>query len=391
METDNKVPGFLRQILSVSSAHFINDFYSSFLAPLLPVIMDTLSINLTSAGLLTSISRFPSIFNPLIGYLADKKGTKYFVVFAPALTSTFMSLIGQAHSFWSLALLLFLSGMSSSLFHSPSPGFISRISDTRKGFGLSLYTAGGGTGRGLGPLVAVWAAGLWGLEGLYRLMFIGWGVSIVLFLQFKKIGLEDIPKSSLRKAIPLFRRFFFPLALVLLLRSSLLASLGTYLPVFMVETGAPLWLAGAALSIFEISGVIGALVLGPFSDKIGRRKIINLSMLLSSLLIPLFLQIHGWLVFPVLILLGFFSVSTGTIFMALVQDNFQEHRATGNSVYILISFLSNAVMLVLVGFLGDQLGLSTTYLISAGLALFSIPVLKLLPSAASLNHVQPNS
>jgi MFS family permease len=100
----------------------------------------------------------------------------------------------------------------------------------------------------------------------------------------------------------------------------------------------------------------------------------------SSILIPIFLLLEGWLVFPTLVLLGFFSISTGTIFMALVQDNFQHHPATGNSIYILLSFLTNALMLIVIGSLGDQLGLRTAYLISAGAALCSIPAMRLLPS-----------
>jgi len=373
--------GSHRQILSIAGGHLIHDFYTSFLAPLLPALMDHLSINLTTAGILTSISRLPSIFNPLIGYLADKKGARYFVIFAPGLTATMMSLIGSANSIYSLALLLFLSGTSSTLFHASSPGLVAKASEERKGRGLSLYMAGGGIGRGLGPLVVVWAVGIWGLSGIFRLMFIGWCMSLYLFFQFSSKEIHPQPKYSLRADIPQFKRFFLPLALVLVLRSALVSSLSTYLPVFMVDSGAPLWIAGIALSIQEVSGVLGSLVLGPISDKVGRTKIINISMLISSLIVPLFLQARGWLVFPLLVILGFFSLSTGTIFMALVQDNFHHHRATGNSVYILISFLSNALMLVVIGYLGDANGLRFAYLISAAAAFLSIPSMRLLPSS----------
>ena len=368
-----------RQIFSIAGGHLIHDFYTGFLAPLLPSLMDYLSINLAAAGLLTSMSRLPSIFNPIIGYLADKKGARYFVILAPGLTATLMSLTGSAKSVYALGFLLFLSGISSTLFHAASPGLVVKASEKRKGRGLSLYMAGGGIGRSLGPLVVVWAVGTWGLEGIYRLMFIGWIISGILFLQFRSIEIQPQEKYSLREEIPLFKRFFFPLALVLILRSALISSLSTYLPVFMVESGAPLWLAGTALSIHEISGVIGSLVLGPISDKIGRTKIINLSMLISSLLIPIFLQARGWQIFPLLVIMGFFCLSANTIFMALVQDNFQHHRATGNSVFILIHFLSSALMLVVVGYIGDSYGLKTAYLISAGAALLSIPSLRLLP------------
>jgi FSR family fosmidomycin resistance protein-like MFS transporter len=368
-----------KQVYSISGGHLFHDLYTSFLAPLLPTLMDNLSLNLTGAGILTSISRLPSIFNPIIGYLADKTGARYFIIFAPAFTATLMSLIGSTNSPIALGIVLFLSGASSTVFHASSPGLVAKATESRKGFGLSVYMAGGGIGRGLGPLLAVWAVSIWGLSGLWRLMFLGWGVSLILYFQFRNFEFKPKERYSLRKELPYFKRFFIPLAFVLILRSGLTASLNTYLPVFMVQSGTPLWLAGAALSILEISGVIGALVLGPFSDKVGRKKVINISIIISAVLVPVFLQLSGWSVFPLLILLGFFSLSTGTIFLALVQDNFQHHRATGNSIYMLLSFLSNAFMLIVIGIIGDNFSLSMAYWISSLAAILSIPVIQLLP------------
>ena len=369
-----------KQVYSIAGGHLFHDLYTSFLAPLLPTLMDSLSINLTVAGLLTSLSRLPSILNPLIGYLADKTGARYFVIFAPAFTATFMSLIGSTNSPIALGIILFLGGVSSTIFHASSPGLVAKASETRKGFGMSVYMAGGGIGRGLGPLLAVLALSIWGLSGFWRLMFLGWGVSIILYFQFRNFEFKPKERYSLREDLPFFKRFFIPLAFVLILRSALNACMSTYLPVYMVQSGTPLWLAGAALSILEISGVIGALILGPFSDKIGRKKIIVISIIFSATLVPIFLQLSGWAVFPILILIGFFSISTGTMFLALVQDNFQHHRATGNSIYILLSFLSNALMLIVIGLIGDNFGLSLAYWISAFAALLSIPVMQFLPS-----------
>ncbi len=369
-----------KQVYSISGGHLFHDLYTSFLAPLLPTLMDNLSLNLTGAGILTSISRLPSILNPIIGYLADKTGARYFVIFAPAFTATLMSLIGSTNSPLALGIILFLSGASSTVFHASSPGLVAKATESRKGFGLSVYMAGGGIGRGLGPLLAVWAVSIWGLSGLWRLMFLGWGVSLILYFQFRNFEFKPKERYSLRNELPYFKRFFIPLAFVLILRSGLTASLNTYLPVFMVQSGTPLWLAGAALSILEISGVIGALVLGPFSDKVGRKKVINISIIISAVLVPVFLQLSGWSVFPFLILLGFFSLSTGTIFLALVQDNFQHHRATGNSIYILLIFLSNALMLIVIGIIGDKFSLSMAYWLSSFAAILSIPVMQLLPA-----------
>ncbi|MCJ7717104.1 MAG: MFS transporter [Anaerolineales bacterium] len=368
------------QVYVVAGGHLFHDLYTSFLAPLLPTLIENLSLSLTSAGFISAFARIPSILNPFIGYLADKKGAKYFVILSPALTASLMSLLGIAPNVYTLALILFFAGMSSTMFHAASPGLVASASSDRKGFGLSLFMAGGGLGRTLGPLLVIWAAAQWGLPGIYRVAVLGWAASIILFFQFRKFDIKSPEQHSLRSTIPIFKEFFFPLSLVLILRSTLTASLNTYLPIYMVQSGAPLWMAGAALSTLELAGVIGALAIGPLSDTFGRRKSINISMLISAILVPIFLQVSGWLVIPLLLLLGFFSLSTGTLFLALVQDHFQDHRATGNGVYLLISLLSNAVMLVVIGYIGDHSGLRTAYLISSVAALLSIPALKLIPA-----------
>lgn len=235
------------------------------------------------------------------------------------------------------------------MFHAASPGLVASASGVRKGYGLSLFMAGGGIGRSLGPLLVVWVVSVWGLSSIYRLMFMGWAVSLILFIQFRKLDFTPQKNSPLKSAF-----------LYGSLRRSTLD-------------------CGAALTVQEISGVIGALFMGPISDNFGRRKIIKISLLISAFLVPVLLQVQGLLVFPVLVLLGFFGLSPGTIFLALVQDNFQEHRATGNGVYLLISFLSNGLMLIIIGFIGDNLGLKTAYLIGAAASLCSIPALALLP------------
>jgi len=367
------------QVYVIAGGHLFHDLFTSFLPPILPTLIKNLSLSLTSAGIITAFSRIPSVLNPFIGYFADKAGAKYFVILSPAITATLMSLLGLATNVYSLVLVLFFSGVSSTMFHAASPGLVASASSKRKGFGLSLFMAGGGLGRTIGPLLVVWAVAYWGFPGLYRLSILGWAASIVLYFQFRKFDLKASKHHSLRAAIPVFKKFFIPFSLVLILRSTLTASLNTYLPIYMVQSGAPLWMAGAALSTLEFSGVIGALIIGPLSDTFGRRKSINISMLISAITLLFFLQVSGWMVIPFLVILGFFSLSTSTLFLALVQDHFQDHRATGNSVYLLISMLSNAIMLVIIGYIGDHFGLKTAYLISSAAALLSIPALRLIP------------
>ena len=120
-------------VVTISLAHMAHDIYTSFLAPILPLIVAKLGISLSMAGMLSVIQKIPSLFNPLIGILADNFKVRYFVIFAPAITTISMSLIGLAPSYLMLAILLFIAGISSTLFHVPSPVMIRHISGKKLG------------------------------------------------------------------------------------------------------------------------------------------------------------------------------------------------------------------------------------------------------------------
>ena len=60
------------KILALSIGHFVHDVYSSFLAPLLPLLIEKLSMSLTQAGFLSTIMQIPALLNPYIGVMADR-------------------------------------------------------------------------------------------------------------------------------------------------------------------------------------------------------------------------------------------------------------------------------------------------------------------------------
>lgn len=368
-----------RKVYSVAAGHLFHDLHSAFLAPLLPEIISKLALSFTSVGVLTSLVRLPALVNPYLGYLADTIGARYFVIVAPALTATFMSVLGLSSSAWVLGMLLLLSGLSIALFHAPSPAIIGDSAGDKVGFGMSLFMAGGGLGRTIGPLLAVWAVGMWGLEGTYRLMAIGWASSVFLTWQLRDVDVNPHSPPPDLSDLPKFKTFFLPLAGILVLRNYLIVAVTTYLPTYMRQAGAPLWIAGGSLAVLELSGVVGSLIIGPISDLLGRRQILMSAMGLAGLSLFGFQRASGWITVPFLILLGISSKSTGTIFLALVQDQFNTHRATSNGVFMSLSFLTNAGMLLLMGIIGDLTGLRFAYVLGTITSLLAVPALLLLP------------
>ena len=145
------------QVLTISSAQFVHDVYSAFLAPLLPLLIEKMSLTLTLAGSLSAFMQLPAIITPFIGHLADKYNLRYLVILAPGLTATAMSAMGLAPNYATLALFLILAGISSAIFHAPAPAMVGQISGKRVGQGMSWFMGGGELARTVGPIVAVWA------------------------------------------------------------------------------------------------------------------------------------------------------------------------------------------------------------------------------------------
>lgn len=359
--------------------HFVHDIYTSSVAPLLPVLIERLSLSLTAAGSLNAIMQLPAIFNPLIGYMADKVSLRYLVIFAPAVTATLVSMIGFAPGYWPLAIMLFAVGVSNAGFHAPAPAMIARLSGKQVGLGMSLFMTAGSLGFTVGPLLVVWAVSTWTLDGFWRLIFMGWATSLVLFLRLRHVSARLEKNGSLRAMLPAIGGLFVPIIFFNLFRNPMIESLTTYLPTYMSQQGSNLWVAGGSLSVMELAGAAGAMTMGIWSDKAGRKRVLFLASLLTTLLMLIFLRVEGWLVFPVLLAMGFTGFSVMPVMLALVQEQFPNNRATANGLYMMVIFLLRPVGTLLVGILGDRLGLQSAFLISALISLLTLPAVLAMP------------
>ncbi|WP_146066732.1 MFS transporter, partial [Candidatus Venteria ishoeyi] len=217
-----------------------------------------LGLTNSQIGILSVVQRLPSLFNPLVGIMADKFPVRYFVIVSPAITSITMSLIGLAPGVVIIGILLFVTGISSTLFHTPSPVMMKKVSGDKPGKGMSFYMLGGEFARTLGPLLITAAVSYWGLEGTWRLMPFGLVASFILFLRLRKIPIrEDIQQStsyrSFGKTLKATLPFFLILAGFMFFRGVAKAALTTFLTIYLDEQGQSLWFVNGALSIFQFT------------------------------------------------------------------------------------------------------------------------------------------
>jgi FSR family fosmidomycin resistance protein-like MFS transporter len=285
-------------------------------------------------------------------------------------------------------MLLIVTGLSSASLHAAGPAVIGKISGQKLGRGMGFWMVGGEAGRTLGPLTVVTTVQLIGLRGTPWLMIAGPITSLFLYRQLKNVA--DITPRT-RRSLP-FRQLLrgmgsllLPITGIVVARSFLAAALATYLPVLLTEQGSSLWLAGASLTVFEAAGVVGALVGGSLSDRLGRRLVLFVAMAVASVFIFVFLSATGWLQFPLLLILGFSVLSITPVFLAMMQEAFPENRALATGSFMALSFLVRSTVVVVLGAVADRHGMRSAFVVSGIVSLLGIPLIFLIPKRAETN------
>ena len=303
---------------------------------------------------------------------------RYLVIFTPAITAISMSLIGVAPGYGILAILLFTSGVSSAFFHVPTPVMIKKVAGDKTGKGMSFYMVGGEAARSVGPLIVTAAVTQWGLSGTFRLMPLGILASIILFFRLKDIEIrKDLHgrKIEFRKYGRVLNRYIpllVTVAGISFFRGAMKSALTLYLPTFLRDQGNTIWQASQGLALVQFTGIIGTMFSGTLSDKFGRKNTLILITLVSPMLMVLFILFRDAMAYPILAVIGFFLVAHQSVILAAIHDTDSNHLPFINGIYMTTNLFLNAIMIMLVGWLADHIGLIKTFWISSGIAVFSV-------------------
>ncbi len=371
------------RILTITGGHVAHDGFSAFFAPLLPKIQEKLALSYSQIGLLSFGLQIPFISTLLLGYLADHLSVRHFVIFAPAVTATAMSLTGLTSGFWPLMVIVVVAGFSVAAFHAPAPAMISQISGKRVGLGMSLFMASGELGRTLGPLLVAGSVTLFGLEGIWRVMFLGWVASALLFWR-----LHEVPGRPRDQGAPQTLRLFWKngrrlLSLMggmIVFRTFLHVALTTYLPLYMRDILGAEFVEGAfALTLMEGAGVLGAVAAGSLCDHVSRKGILLALFILSPLLVFLFTLVPVQLVYWMLPLVGFFTLSTTPVILTILQTRFPRNRALASGTFMSMGVVSRSVTTWGLGLVADQFNLAVVFQVCIAASVLGILPLLLMP------------
>jgi FSR family fosmidomycin resistance protein-like MFS transporter len=302
---------------------------------------------------------------------------RWLVIAGLALAAVFTPLMGLAPSYWVLVVVLCLGGFGVAAFHPQTFSLAGELAGSRRAFGLALFTFGGTMGLGVTPLWVPSYASLIGLEWLPVVSLPG---ILFLFLVLRFVPLENPhmatdsprPKGGLNGA----GRALGMISAVVILRSVTGLGFAFFLTVLSKERGLSIVEIGAPLAVFNMSGVLGALLCGYLADRMDPKPLIWGSMLLSTPALIAYLGMDGLVSYFVLALGGGLLMASNSILVALAQELAPNRSGFASSLPLGFSWGIASLSLGPIGWFADRVGVAE--------ALWYLALLPVVPAALAL-------
>jgi FSR family fosmidomycin resistance protein-like MFS transporter len=389
MEATNRLQR--SRLALVTLGHFLNDSYGSFFAPLLPLLLEKLSLSLTTASGLAAIpSITAAIFQPLYGMASDRIHGRMFILLGPFLSVVCMGLIGVVPHVWLMGLLLLLAGLGSAAFHPQAVAAAGAVSGARKGLGIAVFTFGGSVGFAVGPLAIIGAVRWWGLDRSYYVILPGLlcvlGMLVSLHLP---TGKTDRARTA--SLVEAFRGAQGPMALlfaIAVLREFTRLAVATFLPIMVAMQGRSLLAGGLTLSLFSLAGAVGGMVGGVLSDTWGRKSVIAVSGLLCVPLLHGVFHTDGLLALVCLTLAAGTLSGANSVIIALAQELVPMRAGTASSVVMGLGWGVAGVVLIGFGSVAEVIGVPRALDIAMTLPLLAFGLSLWLPHHVALQREQ---
>ncbi|MCS7280037.1 MAG: MFS transporter [Desulfobacterota bacterium] len=363
-----------KELLLLSLSHFATDVNQGALPAILPFFRDALNLSYTLAGTVVLFSNLSSsIIQPLFGYISDRKSIRWILPLSPSIAGAGLALSGYAPNYFLLILCVVISGIGVALFHPEGFKVAHSFTGEKKATGVSIFAFGGSLGLALGPIIAIFFCTHFGLKGTPFIMFPAVLVSFLIFLSLDSLRLPERQitkrKEEKEKDVKEDKFSFSILAFVSTIRACTQFGMATYIPFYYINylRGNPLY-AGKLSTTFLLSGAIGTLIGGVLADKIGHKRFLLLTLIISSVLLNLFFETSGFSTFILLAVSGMVLISSFGTTTAMGQILLPRHLGMASGIMVGLTISAGGLGLTLLGVLADRWGVP-----------FTIRVIALLP------------
>lgn len=296
MASDNRVSTAHRTHFGVlfvlGATHLLNDMMQSLIPATYPVLKDRYDLDFVQIGMITLVFQIAGSFlQPVIGHVTDRRPAPYSPVVGMMFTCAGLVSLSLAGSYSGILLSVALIGIGSAVFHPEATKMARFAAGSRQGLAQGMFQVGGQAGGALGPVLAAliivpWGQPSLGLFGVFALF----ALVLLIWIGRRQRALRESflsARSRTGQAGDAARHAPVVVGLGVLILTILMFTKSTYGESFrsfytfylMERFGLPVTLAQMMLFAFMLASVFGVLIGGMVGDRIGRRRIIWISVM----------------------------------------------------------------------------------------------------------------
>ncbi|MCB1739552.1 MAG: MFS transporter [Gammaproteobacteria bacterium] len=387
-------------IALVSIAHGVTHWMHALVFIVLPMVREEFGLDYTDIGLFGAIYYGAStVVNVTAGPVTDLvQRRERFQLLSLGLLVIALFAISLSYSYITFCLAAALVAVGNSLWHPAAIPYLANRFEAHRGYALALHSALSNVGDSLAPAIIGAMLSGWFLVQLH------WREVAVLNILPALLILPPILALVARDRLTasaggvgrgglgryfrglwqqLRSRMVLGIALMAGLRATAQGGIRIFLPLYVVDSmGLSLGVAGMALAALSLGGVLAAIPAGIASDRFGRRRIVMVSLAVSSVLLLALTLVRDELALIVGIsLVGFSIFALRPVMLSWMMDVMPgEMRGAGTNLMFTTQSLVQVVNPLIAGFFADRFGLVSVFYYFAGMLLLANAVAFMLPA-----------
>lgn len=357
-------------ILAVSGTHLINDLIQFLLPALYPLLKSEYALSYFQLGLLTLAQQITAcILQPILGLYGDLRPKPYSLAVSLAIVAIGVVMLATAGSFEGLLLASTVLGLGSALFHPEASRVCRMASGGRLGFAQSSFQVGGNTGTALGPVAAALIvlplgqfSTIWfGLLAVCGVMILLWVAR--WFTQHQRL-MQAAGTPAAGPVLPRKRLLiaFAVLGALLLSKFVYIETFKAYYIFFLIEKfGLDVPHAQGLLFAFLAAVAFGTFFGGPVGDRIGRKKVIWVSIVGALPFAVLLPYTPLWGAVCLSIIVGLILSSAFSAIVVYAQELMPQKVGMVSGFVFGFAFGIGALGAAALGALADQIGMQEVF------------------------------
>ena len=400
-------PSSFKDVWLISAGHAFTHWYTATFYLLLPLIGKELGLSYTEIGLIMTTQHVVGALSNLPGgMVVDMVGKKGYLMATSLFWVGFpYALMSLTHNYWMLLVCVTLVGIGNNLWHPAAITTLAYRYPERKGLVISVHGMGGNVADGLAPLVvgALLAWFTWRTVVVINVVpgLVMAAMILVMLGAFSMSTSHDHVNAGGRSRS--VRDYLKDVVSLLHNRALMLVSIGsafrtmtqtgllTFLPVYLAyELDYSPFVVGVCMSAMQVAGFAASPIGGHLSDKMGRKRIVMASMVLTCVMI-VFMALAGKSVTFVLFiaLVGFFLYAMRPVLQAwAVEATPRELAGSGVGLQFGIQHIGASIAPALFGMIADAYDIYTGFYFLAGTILFANLLIVFMPNG-QVAHAKP--